>query len=88
MSILADTKTRRLATAHRMIEPFVEGQVRQLENNLRVIGYDRRVADEFKDFTNIFNTVVDQKTVDPNNWRWLSMTNQQPRSSRAVPVLP
>src|SRR5271156_1065824 len=71
MSILADHEIRRLAVEQHMIEPFVERQVRQLDNGQRAIsyglssyGYDLRVADEFKVFTNVFNTVVDPKNFD------------------------
>ena len=58
-----------------MIEPFVERQVRELEGGARVIsyglstyGYDLRVADEFKVFTNVFNTVVDPKAFNSNSF--------------------
>jgi dCTP deaminase len=58
-----------------MIEPFAERQVRQLDNGQRVIsyglssyGYDLRVADEFKVFTNVFNTVVDPKNFDAKSF--------------------
>ena len=63
-----------MATEHRMIEPFADGQTKKLENGLRVIsyglssyGYDLRVSSEFKVFTNIFNTVVDPKNFDPQS---------------------
>ncbi len=75
MSILADHEIRRLAIDQRMIEPFVERQVRGLDDGQRVIsfglssyGYDLRVADEFKVFTNVFNTVVDPKAFDPKSF--------------------
>ena len=75
MSILADKEIRRLAVEQHMIEPFVERQVRQLDNGQRVIsyglssyGYDLRVADEFKVFTNVFNTVVDPKNFDDKSF--------------------
>ena len=75
MSILADHEIRRLAVEQHMIEPFVERQVRQLDNGQRVIsyglssyGYDLRVADEFKVFTNVFNTVVDPKNFDDKSF--------------------
>ena len=51
-----------------MIEPFADGQVRAAEDGSRVIsygvssyGYDLRVSDEFKVFTNVFNSIVDPK---------------------------
>ena len=75
MSILADKEIRRLAVEQHMIEPFVEQQVRKLDNGQRVIsyglssyGYDLRVADEFKVFTNVFNTVVDPKNFDDKSF--------------------
>jgi dCTP deaminase len=75
MSILADQEIRRLAVEQHIIEPFVERQVRQLDNGQRVIsyglssyGYDLRVADEFKVFTNVFNTVVDPKNFDDKSF--------------------
>jgi dCTP deaminase len=75
MSLLADKEIRALAVERRMIEPFAGKQVRQLEGGGRVIsyglssyGYDLRVADEFKVFTNVFNTVVDPKQFDPKSF--------------------
>ena len=75
MSILSDKQIRRLAVEHRMLEPFVDHQVRQLDNGQRAIshglssyGYDLRVADEFKVFTNVFNTVVDPKNFDAKSF--------------------
>jgi dCTP deaminase len=75
MSILSDHEIRRLAVEQRMIEPFVERQIRQHDSGPRVIsfglssyGYDLRVADEFKVFTNVFSTVVDPKNFDPKSF--------------------
>jgi len=58
-----------------MIEPFVEAQIREDETGRRVVsyglssyGYDLRVADEFKVFTNVFNTVVDPKDFDSKSF--------------------
>jgi len=75
MSILSDKEIGRLALEQRMIEPFVPRQVRDLAEGKRVIGYglssygyDLRVADEFKVFTNVFNTVVDPKNFDAKSF--------------------
>src|ERR1700677_428697 len=75
MSILSDKEIRRLAVEQNMIEPFVDRQVSQLDNGQRAIsyglssyGYDLRVADEFKVFTNVFNTVVDPKNFDAKSF--------------------
>ncbi len=63
MSIKADRWIRQMALECGMIEPFVEGQVREgvISYGLSSYGYDMRVADEFKVFTNVFNVVVDPK---------------------------
>lgn len=63
MAILADSTIRDLVRTQRMIEPFVERQQRdgQISYGLSSYGYDARVADEFKIFTNIETAVVDPK---------------------------
>src|ERR687890_263141 len=65
-SIKADRWIRMMALEHGMIEPFEDRQVRQgvISYGLSSYGYDIRVADEFKVFTNINSTVVDPKTFD------------------------
>ena len=67
MSIKADKWIRRMALEHQMIEPFVEQQMRTgvVSFGLSSYGYDIRVADEFKVFTNINTTVIDPKAFDP-----------------------
>ncbi len=63
MPIMPDTWIRRMATESGMIEPFVESQRREgvISFGLSSYGYDARVADEFKIFTNVDNAVVDPK---------------------------
>ena len=70
MSIKSDRWITRMANEHRMIEPFVETQVRNgvVSYGLSSYGYDIRVADEFKVFTNINTTVIDPKTFDPRSF--------------------
>jgi dCTP deaminase len=70
MTIKADRWIRRMASAHRMIDPFVESQVREgvISYGLSSYGYDVRVADEFKVFTNINTTVIDPKAFDPRSF--------------------
>ena len=60
-----------MATEHGMIEPFVEGQVREgvVSYGVSSYGYDIRVADEFKIFTNINTTVIDPKSFDPRSFQ-------------------
>ncbi len=63
MSIKSDKWIRRMAQEHRMIEPFVNGQVREgvISYGLSSYGYDIRVSNEFKIFTNVHSAVVDPK---------------------------
>jgi dCTP deaminase len=70
MSIKSDRWIKRMAREHRMIEPFVESQVRgsAISYGVSSYGYDIRVADEFKVFTNINNTVIDPKNFDPRSF--------------------
>jgi len=67
MAIKADRWIRKMALEHGMIEPFVDSQVRAgvVSFGLSSYGYDIRVADEFKVFTNINSTVIDPKNFDP-----------------------
>jgi len=69
MTIKSDSWIRRMALERRMIEPFVERQVRDgvISYGLSSYGYDIRVADEFKVFTNINTTVIDPKQFDPRS---------------------
>jgi dCTP deaminase len=66
MGLKPDHWIRKMALEHRMIEPFVDHQVRDgvISFGLSSYGYDIRVAEEFKIFTNVFNTVVDPKHFD------------------------
>ena len=59
-----------MALEHNMIEPFVDDQVRSgvISYGVSSYGYDVRVGDEFKVFTNVFNTVVDPKAFDPKSF--------------------
>jgi len=70
MSIKSDTWIRKMAREHRMIEPFAENQVRAgvISYGVSSYGYDIRVADEFKIFTNINSTIVDPKRFDEQSF--------------------
>lgn len=70
MAIKSDRWIRRMAVEHGMIEPFEAGQVRDgvISYGLSSFGYDIRVADEFKVFTDVFNVVVDPKNFDPQSF--------------------
>ena len=69
MSIKSDRWIKEMARGG-MIEPFVERQVREgvVSFGLSSYGYDIRVADEFKIFTNINYTVIDPKAFDPRSF--------------------
>jgi dCTP deaminase len=70
MTIKCDSWIKRMAIEHKMIDPFVENQVRSgvISFGLSSYGYDIRVADEFKVFTNINSTVIDPKAFDPRSF--------------------
>jgi dCTP deaminase len=69
MGLKPDHWIRRMAEEHRMIEPFAAGQVRDgvISYGVSSYGYDIRVANEFKIFTNVFSAVVDPKHFDPKS---------------------
>jgi len=70
MTIKSDSWIKRMATEKGMIEPFEENQVREgvISYGLSSYGYDIRVADEFKIFTNINTTMIDPKKFDPRSF--------------------
>lgn len=68
MSIKEDNWIAKMATTYGMIEPFVNEQVRFTEDNTAIVsyglssyGYDIRVSNEFKLFTNVYNSIIDPK---------------------------
>jgi dCTP deaminase len=69
MGLKPDHWIRKMAHEHNMIEPFEDSQVRNgvISFGLSSYGYDIRVADEFKIFTNVFSAVVDPKHFDPKS---------------------
>jgi dCTP deaminase len=75
MGIRSDQWIRQMAQKDRMIEPFSDKQVRKTDKGTSIIsyglssyGYDLRVSNEFKVFTNVFNTVVDPKAFDERSF--------------------
>src|SRR5215475_12804031 len=68
--IKSDRWIRQMALEQGMIKPFEERQVRAgaISYGLSSYGYDLRIADEFKIFTNINNTIVDPKGFDPRSF--------------------
>lgn len=61
--ILSDKWIRKESLENEMITPFVDGQKKEgtISYGLSSYGYDARVANEFKVFTNVDNAIVDPK---------------------------
>ncbi|PIS03028.1 MAG: dCTP deaminase [Chlamydiae bacterium CG10_big_fil_rev_8_21_14_0_10_42_34] len=74
MTLRSDRWIRQMAEEHKMIEPFCDCQVKE-EDGRRLVsyglssyGYDLRVADDFKIFTNVHNAIVDPKNFQSNSF--------------------
>lgn len=63
MPVMSDRWIREQALKHDMISPFVEKQTREgmISYGLSSYGYDARVAEDFKIFTNVDSAVIDPK---------------------------
>ena len=63
MSVLSDKWIRNMSRKYKMITPFVSKQVRRgkISYGLSSYGYDARVSNDFKIFTNVNSTTVDPK---------------------------
>lgn len=70
MAIMSDRWIREQSLKNDMIKPFTEKQVREdnISFGVSSYGYDARVADEFKVFTNVHNNIVDPKNFDPKSF--------------------
>ena len=70
MTVLSDRSIKKLVKEDNMINPFVEKQ--QSNNNvsfgLSSFGYDARVSDEFKIFTDVESVIVDPKNFNNNSF--------------------
>jgi dCTP deaminase len=70
MSIRPDTWIAKMAAEQGLIKPFEPEQVRMVDGKpvvsygLSSFGYDVRVADEFRIFTNVYSNIVDPKAFD------------------------
>jgi dCTP deaminase len=66
----SDRWIRKMSREHDMINPFSEKQVREgvISYGLSSYGYDLRVSDEFKIFTNVNNALVDPKHFDERSF--------------------
>ena len=63
MSIQPDTWIKKMCKEHNMIEPFIEHQISEgkISYGLSSMGYDVRISDEYRIFTNVNNSLVDPK---------------------------
>lgn len=70
MPVKSDKWIKEMALKHRIIEPFEEKLITQnvISYGLSSYGYDIRVADEFRVFTEVFQTVVDPKNFSPKSF--------------------
>ena len=75
MTILSDKSIAKLVASQGMIEPFIDHQIRNNENGAKIIsygnssyGYDARVSNEFKIFTNIDSAIVDPKNFSESSF--------------------
>ena len=64
MAVLSDKWIKKMAKSKKMISPFVDKQIRKgkISFGLSSYGYDARVSNEFKIFTNVNSTTVDPKS--------------------------
>ncbi len=69
MGLKPDHWIRKMALEQKMIEPFIDRQVRDgvISYGVSSYGYDIRVADEFMIFTNVHSAIVDPKNFDPKS---------------------
>ena len=70
MSVLSDKWIRKMSKEEGMISPFEEKQVRgdSISYGLSSFGYDARVSNEFKIFTDVDSAVVDPKNFNKNSF--------------------
>ena len=70
MGLMPDRWIAERARADGMIEPFEDGQRREgtISYGLSSYGYDARVSDEFKIFTNVDSAIVDPKAFAANSF--------------------
>ena len=70
MSIQSDKWIIKMAKDNAMITPFEDKQIRgnKISFGVSSYGYDARVSDEFKIFTNVNSEIVDPKNFKPTNF--------------------
>ena len=70
MAIKSDIWIKRMAGEQKMIEPFFDSQSEEgkVSYGLSSYGYDIRVADHYKIFTNVNSSIIDPKNFDENSF--------------------
>ena len=70
MAIKSDKWIEKMSKSNSMITPFEEKQVRdgKISYGVSSYGYDIRVSDEYKIFTNVNNSIIDPKRFDANSF--------------------
>jgi len=70
MTVLSDKWIKEMVRTNDMISPFENKQVRdnKISYGLSSFGYDARVSNEFKIFTNVNSEIVDPKNFKLNNF--------------------
>ena len=70
MAIKSDKWIKKMSSEHDMILPFTDEQIKSgtISYGVSSYGYDIRVADEYKIFTNVNNSIIDPKNFDANSF--------------------
>jgi|TARA_B110000263_G_C15245199_1_gene481362 dCTP deaminase len=70
MSVLSDRWIKKMALEKEMIKPFIAEQIRNnnISYGLSSFGYDARVSNDFKVFTNVDSVIVDPKNFKNNSF--------------------
>ena len=70
MAIKSDKWIKKMSSEHDMISPFTDEQIETgtISYGVSSYGYDIRVADEYKIFTNVNNSIIDPKNFDANSF--------------------
>mgnify|MGYP001482237153 FL=1 len=70
MAIKSDKWIKKMSSEHDMISPFTDEQIKSgtISYGVSSYGYDIRVADEYKIFTNVNNSIIDPKNFDANSF--------------------
>jgi dCTP deaminase len=70
MSIKSDKWIKKMSNEQEMIKPFINDNIRgdSISYGLSSYGYDIRVSDEYKIFTNVNNSIIDPKNFDDKSF--------------------